>query len=136
MGKVRNGERESAQWRGNIERSSQNQLPNVLPPAEFDDWITGREGAETVLLWRRCHTRVYLLGREAAKSAMQEKVTLPVSSLLYCFHVESNCFHVEIGKRKKRQEELLFFGLPLSRPRALAGTLVWLRGPCDRWVSQ
>jgi hypothetical protein len=34
------------------------------------------------------------------------------------------CFHVEIGKRKKRQEELLFLALPISRPRALAGTLV------------
>jgi hypothetical protein len=35
-------------------------------------------------------------------------------------------FHVEIGKRKKRQNELLFLALPISRPRALAGTLVWI----------
>jgi hypothetical protein len=38
-------------------------------------------------------TPEYLLGREAAKSAMQEKVTLPVSSFFCHFLLESNIIH-------------------------------------------
>jgi hypothetical protein len=38
-------------------------------------------------------TLEYLLGREAVKSAMQEKVTLPVSSFFCQFLHESNIIH-------------------------------------------
>jgi hypothetical protein len=38
-------------------------------------------------------TPEYLLGREAAKSARQEKVTLPVSSFFWQFLHESNIIH-------------------------------------------
>jgi hypothetical protein len=38
-------------------------------------------------------TPEYLLGREAAKSAMQEKVTLPFSSFFCQIQHESNIIH-------------------------------------------